>query len=108
MILAPCHLWESHVLKAMGETKAAESACERACHAAEQLEQGDMLAVCLHAQSQLADLQGRFETASDLEKRARDVGAERAAQLARVRELLAPLWNRYTAQRPESAARDAA
>jgi len=108
MILAPCYLWESHVLKAMGETKAAESACERARHAAEELEQGDMLVVCLHAQSQLADLQGRFEAAGDLEKRARDVAAERAAQLAQVREQLAPLWNRYTAHRSGNAVRDAA
>lgn len=95
-LLAPCHLWESRILRAMGELKAAERAGERARRAAEHLEHGDMLVTCLLAQSGIADQLGRFETATDLEKRAREVAAERAAQLAQVREQLAQLWDRYT------------
>jgi tetratricopeptide (TPR) repeat protein len=95
-LLAPCHLWESQVLKALGELKAAERAGERARRAAEHLEHGDMLARCLLAQSAIADQQGRVETAADLAKRAREIAADRAALMAEVRGQLAQLWHRYT------------
>lgn len=94
-ILAPCHLWESHVLAASGDIKAAERACEAARRAAERLEHGDLLVACLAAQAKLADRMGRFETANDLEIRARDVAADRALHLATVREQLAQSWDRY-------------
>ncbi|HUP31379.1 MAG TPA: hypothetical protein VM122_14470 [Usitatibacter sp.] len=95
-LLAPCHLWQGRILHALGELKPAERAFERARRAAERLEHGDMLVTCLTAQSAIADQLGRFETAADLEKRAQEVAADRAALMAQVREQLAQLWDRYT------------
>lgn len=95
-LLAPCHLWQGRILHARGELKSAERAFEHARRAAEQLEHGDMLVTCLTAQSTISDQLGRFETAADLEKRAREVAADRAALMAQVREQLAQLWDRYT------------
>ncbi len=107
-LLAPCHLWQGRILQAMGELKAADRAFERARRAAEQLEHGDMLVTCLLAQSAIADQLGRFETAADLEKRAREIAADRAALMAQVREQLAQLWDRYTGPSARDAPRAAA
>jgi len=100
LIQAPCHLWHARILKAQGDLKAAERASERAREAAVRLEHGEVLATCLLLQSKLNDLQGRFETAQDLERRAREVTLEREAELARVREELALVWERYAMPTP--------
>jgi tetratricopeptide (TPR) repeat protein len=97
MILAPCHLWESHVLQALDDLKGAQRACERAVAAAQQIPDGDMLVACLRALSKIADRLGRFETASDLERRAREAASERSAALAHLRVQLGPMLERYTA-----------
>lgn len=102
-VLAPCELWESHILKAMGELDAASKACERAALNAAELEHGDILVTCLLAHSSIEDLLGHFERGNDLEKRARRLAREREDLLARVREEMGPLWNRYTAERRDGA-----
>ena len=100
MIEAPSHLCLARVLHAQGDLKAAERACERARDAALRLEHGEVLATCLLLQSQLNDLQGRFETAHDLERRAKEVTLEREAELARMRDELALVWERYSMPLP--------
>jgi len=100
MIEAPCHLCHARVLHAQGDLKAAERATERARDAALRLEHGEVLATCLQLQSQLNDLQGRFETAQDLERRAKEVTLEREAELGRMREELALVWERYSMPLP--------
>lgn len=107
-ILAPCHLWETNILKAMGDLDAAARAGERAVTAAEGLEHADTLVTCLEALCSVEDQRGRFERATDLEKRAGRLADEREALLARVRSEMGPLWERYTAERPPPAARSAA
>ena len=97
VVVAPCRLWESHILEARGDLRAAERACARAREAAEMMEPSGILVECLRTQSHLNDLMGRFETAADLERRAREVALEREAQLTRMRQELAPLWDRCTA-----------
>jgi tetratricopeptide (TPR) repeat protein len=96
IIMAPCHLWHARILLAQGDLRGAERACERAREGAQRMEHGDVLAACLTMLSQLNDLQGRFETAHDLERRALEVTLEREAALAAVREQLASLWERYS------------
>ena len=108
VILAPCQLWESHILKAMGELDAASRACERAVEASEQLEHDDILVTALHAHAAIEDLRGHFERANDLEQRARRLALERETLLARVREQMGPLWERYTAERRPGSACSAA
>jgi tetratricopeptide (TPR) repeat protein len=108
VILAPCELWESHILRAMGDLDAAAKACERAVLTAAELEHDDILVTALQAHSAIEDLRGRFEHATDLEKRARQLSLERETLLARVREEMGPLWERYTAERRTGPARDAA
>lgn len=108
IILAPCHLWESHILKAMGKLDDAVRACERAVEAAEELEHDEILGDTLKALSALEDQRGRFERASDLEQRALRLALERENFLARVRDEMGPLWDRYTAERPSGAARGVA
>ena len=105
-----CHLGESAVLQALGDLKAAERAAERACRAAEHLENGEMRVRCLTTRSKLADQLGRFETAADLETRARDIGAERTAMLDRVGLQLVPVCERYRTPEPlpEQGKRNAA
>lgn len=100
MIHAPCHLWHARILQALGDFRGAERASERAREAATRLEHGEVLATCLQLQSQLNDLQGRFETAHDLERRAREVTLAREAELARMREELAEVWERYAMPLP--------
>jgi len=95
MIEAPCHLCLARIFHAQGDLKAAERACERARDSALRLEHGDVLATCLQLQSQLNDLQGRFETAQDFERRSREVTLEREAELGRMRDELAMVWERY-------------
>ena len=100
VIEAPCHLCLARIFHAQGDLKAAERACERAREAALRLEHGDVLAACLQLQSQLNDLQGRFETAHDLERRAKEVTLEREAELGRMRDELALVWERYAMPMP--------
>ena len=92
LVLARCHLWESHALHALGRLDAARRACESARDAAEQLDHHPILAECLEAEARLDDLAGRFESAQDLEVRARQVSQERSAFFARVRAEIARLW----------------
>ncbi|MGZ5032897.1 MAG: hypothetical protein ACXWAC_06830 [Usitatibacter sp.] len=108
IILAPCHLWKSRILEAMGELDAAVWACERAVEAAEALEHDEILMDAVKALSALEDQRGRFERAADLEKRARRLAVERQEFLARVRIEMGPLWDRYTAERPPVTARSVA
>ena len=103
MIEAPCRVWQARILQAAGDLKGAERACERARDAAQHLEHGEALTTCLHLQSHLNDLQGRFETAQDLERRAKEVALERDAALGQVREQLAALWARYSIVLPPAA-----
>lgn len=105
VILAPCLLWESHILKAMGELDAAARAAESAVKSAGELEHGDILVTCLLAQSAIESQRGRMDSANDLEKRARHLEREREGLLARVREEMGPLWDRYTAERRAPAVR---
>lgn len=107
MITGPCHLWHARILLARGDVKGAERACERAREGAQRMEHGDLLAACLTMHSQLNDLLGRFETAHDLEKRAREVTLEREAALAAVRAQLASLWDRYSLPAATGVARAA-
>ena len=100
IIRAPCHLWHARVLKGLGDLKGAERACVRARDAAQQMEHGGILAECLRVQSELNDLQGRFETAQDLEKRAREVTLERDAALTELRRQLASLWESHAVPMP--------
>ncbi len=92
-ILANCHLWESHSLKALDKLQAAQQASECARRVAEPLGHDPILADCLRAEATLNDLAGRFETAHELESRAKRALFERAALLTRargeLRELLA-------------------
>ena len=108
VILAPCMLWEGRILKAMGDLDGSARALERAVQAAESLEDKASLAECLVALCAVEDQRGRFERATDLERRAARVMAERATLLARVRTELGPLWERYTAERPAAAPGSAA
>lgn len=108
IILAPCHLWKSHILKAMGEIDAAVWSCERAVEAAEALQHDEILVDALKALSALEDQRGRFERAADLEQRAKRLALERENFLARVRVEMGPLWDRHTAERLPGAARGAA
>lgn len=94
LVLAHCHLWESHALRDLGKLDAARRACESARAAAEQLEHDRILADCLKAESKLNDLAGRFESAHDLEMRAECVSIEREAFLARLRDQVALMWSR--------------
>ena len=95
IVLAPCLLWQGHVLRGMGEVEAAERACERAREAAARLEHSDLLVSCLHALATLADQRGRFERAQDFEKAAHQLSLERSAALARAREQLAELSEKH-------------
>jgi tetratricopeptide (TPR) repeat protein len=106
VIEAPCHVWHARILQATGDLKGAERACERAREAAQRLEHGDVLATCLQLQSHLNDLQGRFETAQDLERRAKEVALERDAALGQVRQQLGALWARYSICLPDAPADD--
>ncbi|HYC36656.1 MAG TPA: hypothetical protein VEC19_09560 [Usitatibacter sp.] len=99
LVLARCHLWESHALKALGRLEDARAAIERARDAAEQLDHAAILAECLKAESMLNDLAGRFESAQDLEQRAERVAMEREAFFARVRDEVAMLWSRHVEPR---------
>jgi tetratricopeptide (TPR) repeat protein len=108
VILAPCLLWESHILKAMGELDAAARAAERAVKSAEELEHGSLLVDCLLAQSAVEIERGHSGTGNDLAKRARHMERERNTLLARVREEMGHLWDRYTAERSAPALRAAA
>ena len=108
VILAPCQLLESDILVQMGELDAAAKACERAVLSAGELEHDDILVTCLMAHSRIEDLRGRFERANDLEKRARQLSLERETLLARVRDEMGPLWERYTAERRAAPALNAA
>jgi tetratricopeptide (TPR) repeat protein len=103
IIEAPCHLWHARILQATGDLKGAERACERAREAAQRIEHGEAMATCLQLQSHLNDLQGRFETAQDLERRAKEVALERDAALGQVRAQLATLWERYSISLPAPA-----
>jgi tetratricopeptide (TPR) repeat protein len=95
LVLAHCHLWESHALKALGKVEAARRACECARNAAEQLDHDAILVECLKAESMLNDLSGRFESAQDLEMRAERVNIENEAFFSRLRDELAQLWIRH-------------
>ena len=106
-VQAPCHLWHSRIRLAQHDLKGAERACEAACRAAQALEQGDLLAACLQHQSQLNDLQGRFETAHDLERRAQEVTLAREAEQASVREQLAQVWDQEALARGRGQAKAA-
>ncbi|HET7731229.1 MAG TPA: tetratricopeptide repeat protein [Usitatibacter sp.] len=108
MILAPCLLWHGEVLQALGQLKAAERACEQACHAADRLEHDEIHVRARHMLSKLCDLQGRFQDAADHERRSLELAADRAAFLARVREDLEPLWTPYMGDGPASRPRRAA
>lgn len=92
LVLAHCHLWESHALEATGEQDAARRACESARVAAEQLGHERILSDCLRAESRLNDLSGRFESAHDLEMRAERENIEREEFFARARHEVALLW----------------
>ena len=100
LVLAHCHLWESHALRDLGKLDAARRACEAARDAAEQLEHDRILADCLKAESKLNDLAGRFESAHDLEVRSEQAYMEREAFLASVRDEVALMWSRQAV--PES------
>ena len=83
----------------------AARAAERAAKSAAELEHSDILVTCLLAQSAIEKLRGQAETGNDLEKRARHLERERDKLLARVREEMGPLWDRYTAERRAPALR---
>lgn len=101
-VLAHCHLWESHALKALGKLESSRRAIECARNAAEQLDHDPILAECLLAESTLNDLAGRFESAQDLESRAEQVMLERSAAFARIRDELGLLVARHTVGAPVS------
>jgi tetratricopeptide (TPR) repeat protein len=100
LVLAHCHLWESHALRDLGRLDAARRACEEARDAAEQVEHDRILADCLKAEAKLNDLAGRFESAHDLEMRSEQANMEREAFLASVRDEVAMMWSRQAV--PES------
>jgi tetratricopeptide (TPR) repeat protein len=104
-VLAPCHLWESHALKGMGELETAEQACERAKLAAEATEDGEMVVACLENLASIQDLSGKFEKANDFEQQARQIAMERESSLMRIRDELRRLWDHYTNLLPIEAAR---
>lgn len=99
-MLAECFLWESRVLKAMGDLAAAQAACERACDAAAPLDR--LRAEAFLALAGVHDAQGRFERASDAEAHSRNLRLEREASLALVRTELGPLWERGMARKQVS------
>ena len=94
-VTAACRLGESAVLQGRGDLAGAMRACTLAREAAEQLQETEWLVRCLMAESKLADLHAKFERATDLERRARALEAERAAAMARLRAEIAPLWERH-------------
>ena len=92
--LARARLCESRALQAMGRLPAAERACGHAATAADEAREERLLVECLRAQARLNDLLGRFESAADLEDRARRAEQQHRALLARMRAELAPLLER--------------
>jgi len=106
-VVAEIHLAECRLLRAMGDLRAAEWAGERACVAARTL-RDDTLARALRALSAVHDAQGRFERASDVEGRGRELLMQRHRALMLLREELATLWRRDNAAPPCILACDAA
>ena len=102
-VLAHCYLWEGHILDAKGLAEAAQHAFERAAEAASTLEYDEVLVKCLRALAEVVAKRGNPQRAKEICERADAVAAERASFLARVREELSPIWDRYTGERPGSA-----
>jgi tetratricopeptide (TPR) repeat protein len=106
-VVAEIHLAECRLLRITGDLRAAEWAGERACVAARTL-RDDTLARSLQALAAVHDAQGRFERASDVEGRSRELLIERHRALTLLREELATLWRRDSAAPPCILACDAA
>jgi len=101
-IVAQVHLAECRLLRTTGDLRAAEWAGERACVAARNLPD-DTLPHALQALSTVHDAQGRFERATDVECRARELLLERQRRLTDLREELSALWRRDTTSPPAFA-----
>jgi tetratricopeptide (TPR) repeat protein len=99
LVIAHCHLWESHAYRALDKLHDARRACSSARDAAEQFQHASILPECLKAESRLNDLEGRFESAQDLELRAERVNIEREAFFSRIRDDVARLWVKHAAAR---------
>lgn len=96
-VVAQARHWEAQALRASGELSGAVRAAALARAAAEQLDDPSTLAQCLMASSRLEDLQGRFEAATDFERRAREVGVQLRERQATARTHVAPLLERLDA-----------
>jgi len=99
-VVAAARHWESQALRASGELSGALKAASLARGAAERLDDPTWLVTCLMAASKLDDLQGRFESATDFERRARDVGMQRRAREAAQRLRIAPMLERLDSPAP--------
>ena len=91
-IMANCHLWEGHVLQALGELDAAQRAFEKACDAAAPVEHDRVLATCLRALATLLAARGDETRAREIEKRAGEIAWERDTYLAGIRDQLGSVW----------------
>jgi tetratricopeptide (TPR) repeat protein len=108
-VLAHCHLWEAHILRARGDLAGAERALGDARVFASAVEHDEVLATCLHALAAVVLARGDGDKAAEIEGQAVRVAREREEFLAHVREDLSPIWERYTDERPAAAnARSAA
>jgi len=108
-VLANCHLWEGHILRAEGDLAGAERAYGDSRVSASAGEHDEVLATCLHALAGVLLARGDAAAAAEVDAQAVRAAKERQEFLGHVREDLSPIWERYTDERPPNAnARSAA
>jgi tetratricopeptide (TPR) repeat protein len=100
---AHCHLWEGHILKAMGDLGQAVRAYDDARVFASALEHDEVLAQSLRGLAIALEAGGNATRAAEVATQAARATREREAFLAQVRDELGPMWNQYTGDRPPTA-----
>ena len=91
-VLANCHLWEGHILEALGEMDAAQRALESSVDAASEVEHDEVLVTALQALAAFVAARGDKVRAKSLEKRAGEAAWDRSTYLSDIRDQLRNMW----------------